>query len=212
MDTSQLSRCWWFSDSHHPHWAMLSGPGAVYRQAIGGRAAKPVRAAGSRIVSSSGARLMSAGKGRNMSTVEVGPVDVVMLRFPGNQFKGEIAPALRDLVVRGLVRVVDLLFVYKAEDGTVGSIELAGLGPELEPAFVDLDGQLGGGLLDAEDVDEVAVGLAPNSSVAVLIVENTWAIPFVKAVRNAGGEVADQARIPASVVQRVLQGAAGQGE
>lgn len=147
-----------------------------------------------------------------MSTVEVGPVDVVMLRFPGNQFKGEIAPALRDLVVRDLVRVIDLLFVYKAEDGTVGSIELAGLGPELEPAFVDLDGQLGGGLLDAEDVDEVAVGLAPNSSVAVLIVENTWAIPFVQAVRNAGGEVADQARIPASVVQRVLQGASGQGE
>jgi hypothetical protein len=103
------------------------------------------------------------------------------------------------------------LFVYKAEDGTVGSIELAGLGPELEPAFVDLDGQLGGGLLDAEDVDEVAVGLAPNSSVAVLIVENTWAIPFVKAVRNAGGEVADQARIPASVVQRVLEDAAGEG-
>lgn len=147
-----------------------------------------------------------------MSTVDVGPVDVVMLRFPGNQFKGEIAPALRDLVVRDLVRVIDLLFVYKAEDGTVGSIELAGLGPELEPAFVDLDGQLGGGLLDAEDVDEVAVGLAPNSSVAVLIVENTWAIPFVKAVRNAGGEVADQARIPASVVQRILQDAAGKGE
>jgi hypothetical protein len=146
-----------------------------------------------------------------MSTVDVGPVDVVMLRFPGNQFKGEIAPALRDLVVRDLVRVIDLLFVYKAEDGTVGSIELAGLGPELEPAFVDLDGQLGGGLLDAEDVDEVAVGLAPNSSVAVLIVENTWAIPFVKAVRNAGGEVADQARIPASVVQRVLEDAAGEG-
>lgn len=146
-----------------------------------------------------------------MSAVEVGPVDIVMLRFPGNQFKGEIAPALRDLVVRGLVRVVDLLFVYKAEDGTVGSIELAGLGPELEPAFVDLDGQLGGGMLDAEDVDEVAVALAPNSSVAVLVVENTWAIPFVNAVRNAGGEVADQARIPASVVQRALQGAAGTG-
>lgn len=143
-----------------------------------------------------------------MDTVEVGPVDVVMLRFPGNQFKGEIAPALRDLVVRGLVRVVDLLFVYKTEDGTVGSIELAGLGPELEPAFVDLDGQLGGGMLDAEDVDEVAAGLEPNSSVAVLVVENTWAIPFVKAVRNAGGEVADQARIPADVVARVLADAA----
>ncbi|HEU4544406.1 MAG TPA: DUF6325 family protein [Jiangellaceae bacterium] len=144
-----------------------------------------------------------------MDTVEVGPVDVVMLRFPGNQFKGEIAPALRDLVVRGLVRVIDLLFVYKAADGTVGSIELAGLGPELEPAFVDLDGQLGGGMLDAEDVDEVAAGLEPNNSVAVLVVENTWAIPFVKAVRNAGGEVADQARIPADVVARVLQDASG---
>jgi hypothetical protein len=139
-----------------------------------------------------------------MNKTEVGPVDVVMLRFPGNQFKGEIAPALRDLVVRGLVRVIDLLFVYKDEEGEVGSIELAGLGPELEPAFVDLDGQLGGGMLDAEDVDEVATGLEPNSSVAVLVVENTWAIPFVQAVRNAGGELADQARIPADVVASVL--------
>lgn len=143
-----------------------------------------------------------------MNKIEVGPVDVVMLRFPGNQFKGEIAPALRDLVVRGLVRVIDLLFVYKDAEGEVGSIELAGLGPELEPAFVDLDGQLGGGMLDAEDVNEVAAGLEPNNSVAVLVVENTWAIPFVRAVRNAGGEVADQARIPADVVERVLQDAA----
>ncbi|PZF81317.1 hypothetical protein C1I92_21810 [Jiangella anatolica] len=137
--------------------------------------------------------------------MDVGPVDILMLRFPGNQFRGEIVPALRDLVVTGLIRVVDLMFVYRDEDGTVGSVELAGLGPELKPAFADLDGQLGGGMLDAEDVEEVAAGLPPGSSVAVLVVENTWAIPFVNAVRRAGGEVADQARIPAETAERALR-------
>ncbi|RIQ21814.1 DUF6325 family protein [Jiangella rhizosphaerae] len=141
-----------------------------------------------------------------MDTVDVGPVDILMLRFPGNQFKGEILPAMRELVVNGLVRIVDLLFVYKDDAGTVGSIELAGLGPDLKPAFADLDGQLGGGVLDAEDVDEVAAGLPPGNSVAVLVVENTWAIPFVNAVRNAGGEVADQARVPAETASRALRG------
>ncbi|WP_198663633.1 DUF6325 family protein [Jiangella endophytica] len=141
-----------------------------------------------------------------MDTVDVGPVDILLLRFPGNQFKGEIVPAMRDLVVNGLVRIVDLMFVYRDADGTVGSIELAGLGPDLQPAFADLDGQLGGGLLDAEDVDEVAEGLPPGNSVAVLVVENTWAIPFVNAVRAAGGEVADQARIPAETADRALRG------
>jgi Family of unknown function (DUF6325) len=135
-----------------------------------------------------------------METAKAGPVDVITLRFPGNQFNGGIAPALRDLVVRGLVRVIDLLFVYKDVDGTVGSVELGGLGPELEPSFLDLDGQLGGGLLDAEDVDEVAAGLDAGSSVAVVVVENLWAIPFIDAVRSAGGELVDQARVPSEVV------------
>src|SRR5215207_5835806 len=100
---------------------------------------------------------------------EAGPVDVVMLEFPGNQFNGEIGPALRDLVVRGLVRVVDILFVYKDVDGSVGSVELGDLSRTLEPSFVDLDGQLGGGLLDAEDVEEVGAGLDPGSSKAVIV-------------------------------------------
>jgi hypothetical protein len=138
---------------------------------------------------------------------ESGPIDIVTLGFPGNQFNGEIAPALRDLVVRGLVRVIDLLFVYKDDDGIVGSVELGGLGKELEPAFVDLDGQLGGGLLDAEDVEEVGTALAPGNSVAVVAVENLWAIPFIAAVQNAGGLVLDQARVPAPVVAAVRDAA-----
>jgi hypothetical protein len=149
-------------------------------------------------------------RGNDMDIRDAGPIDVVLLRFPGNQFNGGIAPALRDLVERGLVRVIDLLFVFKDVDGTVGSIELGGLGADLEPAFMDLDGQLGGGLLDAEDVDEVGAGIEPGNSVAVVAVENLWAVPFINAVRAAGGEVIDQARVPSDVVAAVRQ-ASGQG-
>jgi hypothetical protein len=138
-----------------------------------------------------------------MERSESGPVDIIAVEFPGNQFNGQIAPALRDLVENGLIRVIDLLFVFKDVDGTVGSIELAGLGKELEPAFVDLNGQLGGGLLDAEDVEEVAERLPAGSSVAVVAVENLWAIPFVNAISDAGGVLVDQARVPAAVVEAV---------
>jgi hypothetical protein len=141
--------------------------------------------------------------------VDIGPVDVLLVRFPGNQFRGEIGPALADLVSRGLVRVIDLLFVYKDDDGTVGSLEIAELGKELEPAFVDIDGQVPGGVLEPEDVDEIASALEPGNSVAALVVENTWAIPFVTAMRAAGAEVMDQARIPADVAAEVLERAAG---
>jgi hypothetical protein len=142
-----------------------------------------------------------------MSTVDSGPVDVVMLKFTGNKFNGRIAPALRDLVVRDLVRIIDLMFVYKDTDGTVGSIELGGLGPDLDPAFVGIDGQFGGGMFDAEDVDEVAMGLEPGNSMAVLAVENRWVIPFVNAVRDAGGELVDQARVPSDVVDAMRRDA-----
>jgi hypothetical protein len=142
-----------------------------------------------------------------MDSADAGPVDIILLGFPGNQFNGGIAPALRELVVGGLVRVVDLLFVYKDDDGTVGSLELAGLGASLEPAFVDLDGQLGGGLLDADDVDEAAAGIEPGNSVAVVAVENLWAIPFINAVRDAGGVLIDQVRVPSDVVAAVRQAA-----
>jgi len=143
-----------------------------------------------------------------MGTDGSGPIDVVILRFPGNQFKGEIAPALRDLVVRDLIRVIDLIFVYKDTDGSVGVVELAGLGPDLEPAFVGIAGQLEGGLLDSEDGDEVAADLEPGTSAAVLAVENRWLIPFIDAVRRADGELVEQVRVPAETVAEARQAAA----
>jgi len=145
------------------------------------------------------------------AAMDVGPVDLLIVEFPGNQFKGEIAPALRELVTDGTVRVLDLLFVYKDADGEVGSVELAGLGPDLEPAFADLDGQLGGGLLDAEDVAQVGANLAANSSAALIVWENTWAAKFVTAMRHAGAKVVDQARIPAEAVSAALDAAAAEG-
>jgi Family of unknown function (DUF6325) len=143
--------------------------------------------------------------------MDIGPVDVLVVEFPGNKFNGTIAPALRDLVVSGTVRVLDLLFVYKDADGAVGSVELEGLGAELDPAFVDLDGQLGGGLLDAEDVAVAAQRLEPNSSVALIVWENSWAAPFVSTLLAADARVVDQARIPADVAIAALQSAAEQG-
>jgi hypothetical protein len=138
-----------------------------------------------------------------MGSAQAGPIDVVMLKFDGNKFNGGIAPALRDLVVKRLVRIADLLFVFKDSDGTVGSLEIADLSAELEPSFVDIDGQFEGGLLDAEDVEEVGATLEPDTSVAIVVVENLWAIPFIDAVRSAGGELVDQVRVPSAVVAAV---------
>ena len=103
--------------------------------------------------------------------------------------------------------VVDLLFVYKDTEGLVGSLELRDLTHELEPSFIDIDGQFEGGLLDAEDVEDVSASLEPNSSVAVVAVENLWAIPFIDAVLRAGGELVDQVRVPSAVVTAIRDAA-----
>jgi hypothetical protein len=137
-------------------------------------------------------------------TPEVGPVDIVMIGFDGNEFKGEIAPALLDLVQEGTVRLLDGVFVYKDADGTVGSLEIADLGPDMQPAFIDVDGQLGMGLLDAEDVETVGNDLAVNTSALMLVFENSWAARIATAVRNANGQVLEYARIPADAVAQAM--------
>jgi uncharacterized membrane protein len=137
-------------------------------------------------------------------TPEVGPVDIVMVGFDGNEFRGEIAPALLDLIEAGIVRLLDGVFVYKDADGTVGSLEIGDLGPDLQPLFVDIDGQLGMGLLDAEDVDTVGNDLSPNTSALMLVFENSWAARIATAVRNANGRVLEYARIPADAVAQAI--------
>ncbi len=118
---------------------------------------------------------------------DVGPVDLAVIRFAGNRFTGEVTPALLDLVRTGTVRLLDALFVYRDAADGVGSLEVADMGPDLRPAFVDVDGRTGAGLLDTEDVDEIGRSLAPDTSALLLVYENAWAARFAGACRRAGG-------------------------
>jgi len=139
--------------------------------------------------------------------MEIGPVDVLEVAFPGNEFNGAILPALEQLISSGTIRVLDLLFAYKTEDGEVGSIELAGIAKQFGPLFTSIDGEVPGGLLDAEDVAELTDVLEPNSSIAVICWENTWAAPFLSALVGSGAVLLDQARIPHEVVLAALASA-----
>jgi len=141
--------------------------------------------------------------------VEIGPVDVLEVAFPGNEFNGAILPALEKLIASGTIRVLDLMFVYKSADGEVGSVELAGIDAAYGPLFASVDGEVPGGLLDAEDVEELVDVLEPNSSIAVICWENTWAAPFVSALEGSGAVVLDQARIPREAVLSALASAEG---
>jgi Family of unknown function (DUF6325) len=136
--------------------------------------------------------------------MDVGPVDVAVIKFTGNRFTGEVAPALLDLVESSTVRVFDAMMVYRSPTGHVGSLEIGDLGPELQPAFVSVNGESGYGLLDADDVADVGEDLEPNSSALLLVFENTWAASFAGACRRAGGELIDIARIPSEAVVRAL--------
>ena len=133
----------------------------------------------------------------------VGPVDVVIIGFPGNKFTGQIAPALMELVDTGTIRVVDLLFVMKNADGVVSTIEAQDLDAESGPSFLAID-VAQPGALGVEDAEEVSDDLAPNSSTLLVAFENVWAAKFVDACRAADAVVIDQIRIPADVVEAVV--------
>ena len=136
--------------------------------------------------------------------MDVGPVDVLEVAFPGNEFNGEILPALEQLIASGTIRVLDLLFAYKTADGEVGSVELAGITQQYGPLFASVDGDVPGGLLDAEDVEALGEDLQPNSSIALIVWENTWAAPFLAALEGSGAVLLDQARIPREAVLAAL--------
>jgi hypothetical protein len=142
---------------------------------------------------------------------DVGPVDLAVIKFTGNRFTGEVTPALLDLVRAGTVRVLDALFVYRDSDSRVGSLEIGQLGPDMQPAFVEINGRTGAGLLDADDVAEVGRGLVPNTSALLLVFENLWAARFAGACRRAGGELVDIARIPSHAVADALDAPLGTG-
>ena len=131
----------------------------------------------------------------NTDVDELGPVDWIVVEFPGSKFNGEIAPALRDLVERDLVRVLDLLMLKKDSDGSLEAFELSDLDMDEIGELRSYETELAM-LLSEDDVTAVAAAVEPGSSAAVLVWENTWAAPFASAVRRSGGQLVASGRIP----------------
>jgi hypothetical protein len=131
---------------------------------------------------------------------EIGPVDYLIVAFPGNEFRGEIGPALAELVESGTIRIIDLAFVGKNAEGEAVAMELTELDPEVQKGLDNLGIEVQG-LFNDEDLMAAAEELEPNSSAALLVWENVWAAKVAQAIRDAGGEVFDFARLPHDVVQ-----------
>ena len=131
---------------------------------------------------------------------EIGPVDYAVIAFPGNRFRGEIGPALSDLVDNGTIRIIDIAFVGKNPDGDVVALELTELDPDVQ-ASLDSAGIEVGGLLNEDDLMSTADALEPDSSAALIVWENVWARRVTQAMRDAGGVLVAFERIPHEVVQ-----------
>ncbi len=131
----------------------------------------------------------------------IGPVEYIIVGFPGNEFNGEIAPELIALVESGTIRILDLIFIGKDIDGSVVAFEI----DELDAAagFGGLDGEAGG-LISPADIEYAAAALEPNSSAALLIWEDVWAARFAEAVRKSNGVLIEGARMPHEIVAPLL--------
>lgn len=129
-----------------------------------------------------------------------GPVDCVVVSFPGSNFKGEIVPAIKKLVDTRIVRILDLVFIQKSEDGDVVVVELSDLGGNEASAFDALDGEVDE-LLTDEDIVGLSELVAPGDAAALLVWENLWAAETAAAIRAADGQVVLHERIPSDQVE-----------
>ena len=140
---------------------------------------------------------------------ELGPVDWIVVEFPGSKFNGTIAPHLTALVEKGLVNVLDLVFITKHPDGTLDVDEIEDLDASELGELRSLESRLAT-LLSADDVTAVAEAIEPGSSAALLVWENLWAAPFGAAVRHAGGQLVASGRIPVQGLLAALEAESAQ--
>ncbi len=131
---------------------------------------------------------------------EMGPIDYIVVEFPGNKFTGEAFPALLDLVDQGLIHVLDLLFVRKELDGSVDALAISDLGGDDSDFDLTIFEGASSGLLGDDDIAEAAEAIEPGSSAGLLVYENVWAAPFAAAVRRSGGQLVASGRIPVQAI------------
>src|SRR5512144_1494271 len=149
--------------------------------------------------------LETVSVGSDETDVDVlGPVDWIVVEFPGSRFSGEIAPLLNDLVERDLVRVLDLLVLKKDADGTLEAFELSDLADDELGALRAHEADVMH-LLNDDDVNALAAAIEPGSAAAVLVWENKWAAPFGMAVRRAGGQLVASGRIPVQAILAAIE-------
>jgi hypothetical protein len=144
----------------------------------------------------------SAGLGVAVDAL-MGPVDFLVVEFPGDRRTGEGLPALVDLVDQGIIRIIDLVFVKRGDDGSLVQVTVADLDGD---GALDLAVVEGGatGVIGDEELGEAAAELAPGRSAAILVYENTWAVPIVNAMARSGAEVVASGRIPVAALADAL--------
>lgn len=126
---------------------------------------------------------------------EMGPIDYLVVEFPGSRLTGEGLPLLVDLVDRGIIKILDLTFVKREADGSVVAVELADLDADGRLDLAVFEGAASG-LLGQDDLDAAGAVLEPGNSAGILVYENVWAAPFAAALRRSGGQLVASGRIP----------------
>ena len=134
---------------------------------------------------------------------EMGPIDYIVLEWDGDQpVTGEVMPLLLDLVDRGVIRILDIAFIVKGEDGSVAAIDLAEVAAK-DAGLAEFEGAASG-LLGQDDLEEAANALEPGTVAGVLVWENRWAAPVAVALRRSGGQLVASGRIPVQAIIAAL--------
>jgi Family of unknown function (DUF6325) len=137
---------------------------------------------------------------------EMGPIDYVVLEWAGEQpVTGEVMPLLLDLVDRGVIRILDIAFLVKDQDGSVAAIDFAELAAK-DAGLAEFEGA-SSGLLGQDDLEEAAAALEPGTVAGVLVWENRWAAPVAVALRRSGGQLVASGRIPVQALIASLDAA-----
>ncbi len=130
---------------------------------------------------------------------ETGPIDYLVVEFPGNKMTGEGLPLLVDLVDAGIIRILDLVFVRRELDGSIKAVEIADFDDDGQLDLAVFEGAASG-LLGPDDVDEATSVIEPGSSAGILVYENVWAAPFARALRRGGAQLVASGRIPVQAI------------